>query len=128
MKTAIVIFVFLLVAVPATACGDGEFENAVATPAVKAGLATAYRAAHRSAPAVGPVSGHTWYARLVDFEYAVATFDGRARVFTRHNKNARWLLAQDASATVCAGVIPSDVLARVWWWEHVKGRCYAEPV
>jgi hypothetical protein len=128
MRTAILILSFLVFAVPATACGDGEYENAKVTPAVKAGLASAYTAAHRTAPAVGPVSGHTWYGRYVDFEYAVATFDGRPRVFTRHGRNAHWLLALDTNGTICSGVVPAELLTRVWWWTHLKGRCYAEPV
>jgi hypothetical protein len=67
MKTSILIFVFLLAAVPASACGDGPLaRNLAATPAVKAGLAAAYRAAHRRAPANGPLSGHTWYGRVGD--------------------------------------------------------------
>ncbi len=127
MKTSILIFVFLLAAVPASACGDGALaENLAATPAVKAGLADAYRAAHRHAPANGPRSGHTWYGRLGDFEYAVATFDGRQGVFTRHRAK-RWLLAFEARGAVCDPVVPAQLLARAWWWHPARAGCFLEP-
>jgi hypothetical protein len=127
MKTSILIFVFLLAAVPASACGDGPpARNLAATPAVKAGLAAAYRAAHRRAPASGPLSGHTWYGRVGDFEYAVATFDGRRGAFTRH-RTKRWLLAFESRGAVCDPAVPAQLLARAWWWRPARGGCFLEP-
>jgi hypothetical protein len=127
MKTSILIFLFLLAAVPASACGDGAVaENLAATPAVKAGLADAYRAAHRRSAASRPLSGHTWYGRFGEFEYAVATFDGRQGVFTRHRAK-RWLMAFEGGGAVCDPVVPAQLLARVWWWRPARGGCFLEP-
>lgn len=126
MKLALVTFLFLLTAVPAFACGDDAVaQNLRVTAGVRTGLADAYRAAHRQAPA-RPAAGHTWYGRFGDFEYAVATFDGRQGVYTRHH-NRRWLLALETNGSVCAAVVPAELLHGAWWWPHARGACYAEP-
>jgi hypothetical protein len=126
MKLVIVTVLFLLAAVPASACGDGALaQNLRLTTDVRTGLADAYRAAHRQAPA-RPLAGHTWYGRFGDFEYAVATFDGRQGVFTRHHSR-RWLLALETNGSVCAAVVPAELLHGIWWWPHAHGSCYSEP-
>ena len=64
MKLLIVTVLFLLAAVPASACGDGAVaQNLRLTAGVRAGLADAYRATHWQAPA-RPLAGHTWYGRF----------------------------------------------------------------
>jgi hypothetical protein len=126
MKLALVTFLFLLAAVPASACGDDPVaQNLPVTAGVRAGLGDAYRAAHRHAPA-RPLAGHTWYGRFGDFEYAVATFDGRQGVYTRHH-DRRWLLALETNGSVCAAIVPAELLHGVWWWPHTRRSCYAEP-
>jgi hypothetical protein len=126
MKLVIVIVLFLLAAVPASACGDGAVaQNLRLTAGVRTGLADAYRAAHRQAP-TRPLAGHTWYGRFGDFEYAVATFDGRQGVYTRHHSR-RWLLALETRGSVCAAVVPAELLRGTWWWPHARGSCYSEP-
>jgi hypothetical protein len=126
MKPVIVTVLFLLTAVPASACGDGAVaQNLRLTAGVRAGLADAYRAAHRQAPA-RPLAGHTWYGRFGDFEYAVATFDGRQAVDTRHHSRT-WLLALETRGSVCAAVVPAELLHGIWWWPRAHGACYSEP-
>jgi hypothetical protein len=126
MKPVIVTVLFLLTAVPASACGDGAVaQNLRLTAGVRAGLADAYRAAHRQAPA-RPLAGHTWYGRFGDFEYAVATFDGRQAVYTRHHSRT-WLLALETRGSVCAAVVPAELLHGIWWWPRAHGACYSEP-
>ena len=127
MKLVIVTVLFLLTAVPASACGDGAVaQNLRLTAGVRAGLADAYRAAHRQAPA-RPLAGHTWYGRFGDFEYAVATFDGRQAVYTRHHSRL-WLLALETrGGSVCAAVVPAELLHGIWWWPRAHGACYSEP-
>jgi len=126
MKIVIGTLLFLVAAAPAFACGDDAVaQNMRITAGVRAGLADAYRAAHRQAPA-RPLAGHTWYGRIGDFEYAVATFDGRQGVYTRHHSR-RWLLALETDGSVCAAVVPEELLHGLWWWPHARGTCYSEP-
>jgi hypothetical protein len=126
MKLVIVTVLFLLTAVPASACGDGAVaQNLRPKAGIRAGLADAYRAAHRQAPA-RPLAGHTWYGRFGDFEYAVATFDGRQAVYTRHHSRT-WLLALETRGSVCAAVVPAELLHGIWWWPRAHGACYSEP-
>jgi len=128
MKTLILTVMFALAAAPALACGDGmPPQNTRITPGTKAELRTAYLAAHPGARAEGPLPGHTYYSVHMQLGFAVATFDGRARVFI-HVPKGRWRLVRDTSGTVCGRDVPADVLARAWWFPHVRGDCYRVPV
>lgn len=124
MKTIILTALFALTAA-ALACGDGPPpKNLPVTNQVKSGLRAAYLRAHPDAPAVGPLRGHTYYAYHAGASrYAVATFDGRARVFSRWLDHP-WVLERDTFGTVCAWDVPYEVLAGTWWFEHTHGPCF----
>lgn len=128
MKTLILTVLFALAAAPAFACGDGmPPHNTRITLGTKAALRTAYLEAHPGARADGPLPGHTYYSVHMQLGFAVATFDGRARVFV-HAPKARWQLVRDTFGTVCGWDVPTDVLARAWWFSHSHGQCYRVPV
>ncbi len=127
MKTIILTLLFALAAAPALACGDGmPPQNSLATPQVKAALRAAYLAAHPGARADGPLPGHTYYSVHMNLGFAVATFDGRARVFV-HAPKQHWKLVRDTYGTVCGWDVPTDVLAKAWWFPRSHGSCYRVP-
>jgi hypothetical protein len=127
MKLAIVLAVAALAAPAALACGDeGAAENLLATPAVKAGLTTAYTASHPSSRVVGPVPGRTWYGRVAGYEFAVATFGAHPSVFSRP-PGGRWKLERDTHGAVCAGIVPAALLVGTWSYRHWARQCYLEP-
>jgi hypothetical protein len=122
-------------ATPVLACGDGWMgENLVATPTVKAGLRSAYLAAHPTLSAThvsGPVSGRTYYGSYSGTRYALATFSvdtapAYPTIF-RTDQRGRWHVRQQTRGAVCTNVIPTDLIM-VWWLEHAKGRCFVEPL
>jgi hypothetical protein len=127
MKTLIALTFLALGATPAFACGDGmPPKDSVATPQVKAALRAAYEQAHPGAAAVGPLPGHTYYSEHMQLGFAVATFDGRPRVFVKA-PGAHWKLVRDTWGTVCGWDVPTDVLAGAWWFPHSHGSCYRVP-
>ncbi len=128
MKTILLVSLSALaVAAPALACGDGmPPANSRITDQVRTGLRTAYAVAHPDARAVGPLPGHTYYSRHMELGYAVATFDGRARVFLKA-PGRHWKLVRDTFGTVCDWDVPADVLATAWWFPHAHGLCYRVP-
>jgi len=123
-----------ILAGPVLACGDGWMGvNLVARPSVKAGLRSAYLAAHPGlAPAqVGaPVSGRTYYGSYSGTRYAVATFTvGSAPAYptiVRADEHGRWHVRRQTYGGVCSDVVPIDLI-RVWSLEHWGGRCFVEP-
>jgi len=102
--------------------GGGGARNLVATPAVKAGLRTAFVHAHprfAAARITGPLRGTTYYGSVGGLEYAVATFSvptfgtqDQPEVF-RRSPGARWRDLGDTGGDVCPGVVPLALL-RVW--------------
>ena len=127
MKTIVLITLFALAATPAFACGDGmPPKNLRISPQTKIELHVAYLAAHPGARGDGPLPGHTYYSGHMGLYYAVATFDGRPRVFIRVPKQ-HWKLVRDTTGVVCSEYIPADVLTRAWWFLHAYGHCYTVP-
>ena len=128
MKILLATALAALAAAPlAPACGDGETAaNLLATPSVKAGLAAAYAAAHPAARGARPLPGHTWYGSFEGYEYAVATFGDHPSVFSRA-PGGRWRLDRDTHGAVCTNVVPLDLLAGTWWYEHWGRNCYLPP-
>jgi hypothetical protein len=128
-----------VLATPVLACGDGAIpaHNLRATAAVKAGLRTAFLAAHpglRPAQVSGPVSGQTYYGRLGDAsgeQFALATFAvaGRAgaypSIFTRAPHQA-WRDLRDTHGGICLAYVPPEMVHH-WWLEHWSGSCYVLP-
>jgi hypothetical protein len=125
-------FAAAVLATPALACGDEWMgENLVVTPAVKAGLRSAYRAAH---PELAPararlVSGHTYYGSYSGTRYAVATFTSSAYpTIFRTDSRGRWHVRLQTRGEICTNVVPIDLLM-VWWLEPTsKGQCFVVPV
>jgi hypothetical protein len=119
---------------PVLACGDGWMGvNLVARPSVKAGLRSAYLAAHpRLTPAqVGaPVSGRTYYGSYSGTRYAVATLTiGSAPSYPtifRADERGRWHVRRQTHGGVCSDIVPIDLI-RVWSLEYWGGRCFVEP-
>ena len=122
-------------ATPVLACGDGWMgENLVVTPNVKAGLRSAYLAAHPSlAPSrvSGPISGRTYYGSYSGTRYAVATFTtgsgARYPTIFRTDSRGRWHVRQQTRGEICTNVVPTD-LVMAWWLEPANGRCFALPL
>jgi hypothetical protein len=120
---------------PVLACGDGWMgENLVVTRNVKAGLRSAYLAAHPSLPpsrVSGPISGRTYYGSYSGTRYAVATFTtgsgaGYPTIF-RTDSRGRWHVRQQTRGEICTNVVPTD-LVMVWWLEPANGRCFVLPL
>ena len=127
MKTITLIALFALAATPAFACGDGmPPKNLRISPQTKIELHVAYLTAHPGARGDGPLPGHTYYSGHMGLYYAVATFDGRPRVFIRVPKQ-HWKLVRDTTGVVCSEYIPADVLTHAWWFVHASGHCYTVP-
>ena len=121
-------------AAPVLACGDEPMAvNLVATPAVKAGLRSAYLRAHPGlAPArvAGPAPGRTYYGDHAGTLYAVATFGTGSRpaqpTIFRADAHGRWQVRRQTHGGICTDVVPLELIA-VWWLEHWGGRCFVEP-
>ena len=115
---------------PVLACGDGWMgENLVVTQNVKAGLRSAYLAAHPSLPpsrVSGPISGRTYYGSYSGTRYAVATFARYPTIF-RTDSRGRWHVRQQTRGEICTNVVPTD-LVMVWWLEPANGRCFVIPL
>jgi hypothetical protein len=129
MKLVIVLAAVAALAAPAAlACGDesGPPQNLLATPAVKAGLTVAFRAAHPSSLVAAPAAGRTWYGRHEGYEFAVATFGAHPSVFSRP-PGGRWHLDRDTHGAVCADVVPAPLLVGTWSYRHWARQCYLEP-
>jgi hypothetical protein len=128
MKTIILTVLFAVAAAPALGCGDGPPpQNLLVTSQVKSELRAAYVRAHPGARPEGPLSGHTYYAyHAGERRFAVATFDGRPRIFSRW-LNHRWVLERDTFGTVCARDVPYEILATTWWFQHSRGLCFRVP-
>jgi hypothetical protein len=118
-------------ATPVLACGDGWMgENLVVTQNVKAGLRSAYLAAHPSLPSSrvsGPISGRTYYGSYSGTRYAVATFGAGYPTIFRTDSRGRWHVRQQTRGEICTNVVPTD-LVMVWWLEPTHGRCFAIPL
>jgi hypothetical protein len=122
-------------ATPVLACGDGWMgENLVVTQNVKAGLRSAYLAAHPSLPpgrVSGPISGRTYYGSYSGTRYAVATFTtgsgARYPTIFRTDSRGRWHVRQQTRGEICTNVVPTD-LVMVWWLEPTNGRCFVIPL
>jgi len=117
-------------ATPVLACGDGWMgENLVVTQNVKAGLRSAYLAAHPSLPpsrVSGPISGRTYYGSYSGTRYAVATFTRYPTIF-RTDSHGRWHVRQQTRGAICTNVVPTD-LVMVWALEPTSGRCFVIPL
>ncbi len=118
---------------PVFACGDGWMGvNLVATPSVKAGLRSAYLAAHpRLRPRdVGlPVPGRTYYGDYSGTRYAVASFAaGSASAFPtifRTDRFGHWHVRHQTRGAVCTDYVPLELI-KVWWLERRDDRCFVE--
>jgi hypothetical protein len=132
MKTVLLTgVVAAMFATPVLACGDGWMgENLVVTPSVKAGLRSAYLAAH---PGLAPsrvrlVSGSTYYGSYSGTRYAVASFTTAAHpTIFRTDSRGRWHVRQHTRGEICTNVVPTD-LVMVWWLEPTKGNCFGVPL
>jgi hypothetical protein len=118
-------------AAPVLACGDGWMgENLVVTPSVKAGLRTAYLAAHPDL-SLGSIRGPIYYGSYSGTRFALATFATGARVayptIFRTDSRGRWHVRQQTRGEICTNVVPTD-LVMVWWLEPAKGRCFVVPL
>jgi hypothetical protein len=111
---------------PVLGCGDAWMaENLPATQAVKAGLRSAYVAAHPGVEVRGPVRGRTYYGRYSGTSYAVATFGTLPTIF-RTDARGRWQVRKNTRASVCSTVVPVELL-KAWSLRPVTRSCYALP-
>jgi hypothetical protein len=118
-----------VLAAPVLACGDEWMGvNLVATPGVKAGLRSAYLAAHPGLDPsrVGaPAPGRTYYGSYSGARYAVASFGAYPTIF-RTDQHGRWRVRRETHGGICTNVVPIELIS-VWWLEHWGGRCFVEP-
>jgi len=120
---------------PVLACGDGWMgENLAVTQNVKAGLRSAYLAAHPSLPpsrVTGPISGRTYYGSYSGTRYAVASFTtGSGAAYPtifRTDSRGRWHVRQETRGEICTNVVPTD-LVMVWWLDPANARCFVIPL
>jgi hypothetical protein len=111
---------------PVLACGDDWMgENLSVTPSVKAGLRTAYLAAHPRARVVSPAQGSTYYGMYSGTSYAVATFGSAPTVF-RTDARGHWHVRAETDGRICTNVVPV-ALVRVWSLRRASGSCYMLP-
>jgi hypothetical protein len=114
-------------AAPVLACGDGWMgKNLVATPGVKAALASTYAAAHPGATVGAPVAGRTYYGSYSGTRYAVATF-GRYPTIFKTDRHGRWHIRRQTHGAICESYVPLDLLIGHWWLERHDAHCYVPP-
>lgn len=129
--------VALLAGAGAAAAGTrdhGGAVNLIAAPAVKAGLRTAFLAAHphvKPRGVKGPLPGRTYYGGYRGREYAIATFSiplvgttDQPELFVR-KAGGRWVDKGDTGGEVCPGWMPVQVI-RIWELRPA-GDCYLAP-